>query len=149
MRSWRLSVMNGRSAIKQLPAPVDICLLLHILFFAVLVPFIMRLKLTRVRSLLESRKPPSPPDMMKVERVIRYIKCALDIGLPLVRQGCLVRGVTSYYFLRKAGLDVSLCFGIGIIDGAYAGHCWLVKGEEPFMEATDPRPFFAEIYSLG
>ena len=149
MRSWRSSVTKGRSAIKQLHAPVDTCLLLRILFFAVSVPLIMRLKLTRVQSLLESRKPASPPDMMEVEKIIAYVKCALDIGLPFVRQGCLVRGVTSYYFLRRAGLDVSLRFGVGVIDGAYAAHCWLVKDKEPFMEVRDPRRFFTEIYSLG
>ena len=60
-------------------------------------------------------------------------------GHPLVRPGCLTRGVTLYYALRRAGDDVSLCFGVGEDGGQTAGHCWLDKAGRPLLERVDPR----------
>jgi hypothetical protein len=34
---------------------------------------------------------------------------------------------------------------MGQIDDQFAGHCWLVKDGEPFLESQDPRPVFAEL----
>jgi hypothetical protein len=57
--------------------------------------------------------------------------------------------VTHYYFLRRAGLDVELSFGMGKLDDQYAGHCWLVKDGEPFLEDSDPRPRYATMYTFS
>ena len=71
-------------------------------------------------------------------------------GRPLVRPGCLTRGITGYYILRRAGLDVALCFGMGSVrDPGAAGHCWLVLGGEPVLEAADPRAAFTELVRLS
>jgi len=68
----------------------------------------------------------------------------------LVRPGCLTRGITGYYILRRAGLDVALCFGMGPVrDPGGAGHCWLVLNGEPVLEAVDPRPAFTELVRLS
>jgi len=45
-------------------------------------------------------------------------------------------------------MDVSLCFGMGKIDGEFVGHCWLVKDGVPFLELRDPRPWYSEMYRL-
>jgi hypothetical protein len=53
------------------------------------------------------------------------------------------------WFLRRAGLDVELCFGIDPSDDAASdGHCWLSLAGEPFLERVDPRPRFAETYRV-
>jgi len=79
----------------------------------------------------------------RVDQVIRW-------GRPLVRPGCLTRGITGYYILRRAGLDVALCFGMGSVrDPGAAGHCWLVLGGEPVLEAADPRAAFTELVRLS
>lgn len=71
-------------------------------------------------------------------------------GGPLVRPGCLTRGITGYYLLRRAGLDVALCFGIGPRHSAgVTGHCWIVLDGEPVLEAVDPRPAFTELVRLS
>ena len=67
---------------------------------------------------------------------------------PPGRSRCLTRGLSLFYFLRKARLDVSLCFGIGKINGQFIGHCWLLKDGEPFLEAQDPRTVFTAIYAM-
>jgi len=125
----------------------DVFLFFHILFFAAAVPFLLRLKLSRVESLLEPRTS-SPVDWDRVEQIAEYVEMAIRAGHPLVRPGCLTRGVTRYYFFRRNGLDVSLCFGMGQVKGVFAGHCWLIKDGVPFMEARDPRPLYAEMYHI-
>jgi hypothetical protein len=84
----------------------------------------------------------------RVQFIVSAVDVMLRVGAPLVRPGCLTRGLTLYYFLRRAGLDVSLCFGIGTPRGAFVGHYWLVKDGEPFLEARDPRPLFTPVYSV-
>ncbi len=79
----------------------------------------------------------------RVDKVIRW-------GRPLVRPGCLTRGITGYYVLRRAGLDVALCFGIGPVrEAGLAGHCWLVLDGEPVLETTDPRLAFTELARIS
>jgi hypothetical protein len=67
-----------------------------------------------------------------------------------VRTGCLTRGVTLFWFLRRTGLDVELRFGLEVDEHGASkdGHCWLALDGEPFLEKVDPRPRFAELYRL-
>jgi hypothetical protein len=84
-----------------------------------------------------------------IERLDRLTALAPRIAYPLVRTGCLTRGVTLFWFLRRAGLDVELRFGLDTGDiEAPDGHCWIALDGEPFLEKTDPRPRFVELYRL-
>jgi hypothetical protein len=59
--------------------------------------------------------------------------------------------VTLFWFLRRAGLNVELRFGLDPVDGQHGeadGHCWLTLNGEPFLEQRDPRSRFAELYRL-
>jgi hypothetical protein len=57
--------------------------------------------------------------------------------------------VTLFWFLRRAGLDVELVFGLDPAMGEAAdGHCWLALAGEPFLEKVDPRSRFTEVYRL-
>lgn len=126
----------------------DVFLFFQVLFFAAAVPFLLRLKLSRVKALLEPRNP-SSADRDRVEQITEYVEMAIRKGRPLVRPGCLTRGVTRYYFFRRDGMDVSLCFGMGQVKEEFVGHCWLVKDGVPFMETRDPRPLYAEMYRIS
>jgi hypothetical protein len=126
----------------------DVFLFFQILFFAAAVPFLLRLKLSRVEALLEPKNP-SPAERDRVEQITEYVEMAMREGRPLVRPGCLTRGVTRYYFFRRYGMEVSLCFGMGQVDGKYVGHCWLVKDGVPFMETRDPRPLYSEMHRIS
>jgi hypothetical protein len=108
----------------------------------------MRLKLPRLRLLLEPRNPIAVAEPATVRQIATYVEYVLMAARPLVRPGCLTRGLTLYYFLRRAGLDVHLCFGIGKVDEEFVGHCWLLKDGQPFMEARDPAPVFKEVYAF-
>jgi hypothetical protein len=126
----------------------DVFLFLQILFFAAAVPFLLRLKISRVRALLEMGIR-SPSDRDRIEQITEYVEMAIQMGRPMVRPGCLTRGLTRYYFFRRDGMDVSLCFGMGRDKEEFAGHCWLVKNGAPFLEKQDPRPLFAEMYRIS
>ena len=126
----------------------DVFLFFQVLFFAAAVPLLLRLKLSRVQALLEPKNP-SLAERDRVEQITEYVEMAMRQGRPLVRPGCLTRGVTRYFFFRRDGMDVSLCFGMGQVDGKYVGHCWLVKDGIPFMETRDPRPLYSEIYRIS
>ena len=151
MSTWSSRLASRRAALAQVKSPRDALLLVHILVVAVAVPLLMRLPLSRVSALLEPRRPPPEPAPVQEERITRFVLAALSAGRPLVRRGCLTRGVTLYYFLRRAGADVSLCFGMGPsrekADG-FDGHCWLVRHGEPYLEPHDPRPLYTPMYAF-
>jgi hypothetical protein len=124
----------------------DRLLFLNIFLFAALVPTLLRLKLPRLAPLLEPRTIPPVADADRIQQIVRHVDTVLKMRSLFIRTGCLTRGLTLYYFLRRAGLDVNLHFGMGKVTDELAGHCWLVKDGEPFLEAKDPRPYFTAIY---
>src|SRR5262249_24965240 len=123
-------------------------LFLRIILFAASVPLLYRLKMPAVHVVLEPRTAPPAPALDHVDAIVRYTDLALHFGWPVVRRSCLIRGTTLYYFLRRAGLDVALCFGVGYLNGALSGHCWLMKGGAPYLESSDPRLVFTRTYSI-
>jgi hypothetical protein len=145
-----LSTLPSRlRALGQLRGPREIALFAYLSAFAGTVPLLMRLPLPRVAALLTRSPAPAQASPATIQRLERLVALAPRVGHPFVRPGCLTRGVTLFWFLRRAGLDVELCFGL---DAARPdrpdGHCWLLLDGEPFLEASDPRPRFAELYRL-
>jgi hypothetical protein len=149
MGIWWLRLTRRLAILRQVRNPADAVLLLRILAFATVVPLLLRLKLSRLQPLLEPKTPRLTPEPARVQRIVSLVDAALQIGKPLVRSGCLTRGVTLYYFLSRSGLEVTLCFGMGTLGEKFVGHCWLSRGGEPFLEATDPRPRFTEVYRFS
>jgi hypothetical protein len=130
--------------------------LLGVAAVAVAAPFLARLDLPRLQRCLEpaprsSRSPSPSADPGQVVEVLgRRVDQVIRWGRPLVRPGCLTRGITGYYSLRRAGLDVALCFGMGPVRGPDpAGHCWLILDGEPVLEAVDPRRAYTELARLS
>jgi hypothetical protein len=140
-RTRALRELHGRREAAQLAA---------VGAFAAAVPLLMRLPLPRLAALLAAVPPRrQPPSAAEVERLERLIELAPRVGAPLIRRGCLTRGVTLFWFLRRAGLNVELRFGLDPAGGDDTdGHCWLTLQGQPFLEKQDPRPRFAEIYRL-
>lgn len=132
------------------PFSSDRFLAVRVVAFAALVPLIMRLPIDRVARWIGPsgiRRPEPSPEAVGalVESIDRWIL----LSRPLVRSGCVVRGVTLYRFLRLSGADVSLRFGIGIMDGEFAAHCWILYRGEPLAEREDPRPLFTETWVIA
>jgi hypothetical protein len=130
---------------------------LRVVLFAATVPLLLRRDLTRLGRRLEPAAPkalPPPPPPAEVLALVERIDRLLSAFRPLVRSGCLTRGITLFYFLRRAGAPVSLHFGIGStgamgeVDGGFSGHCWVVHDGLPLAEKRDPRPLFAEMFRI-
>lgn len=73
------------------------------------------------------------------------VERGLELAARVVPLTCLTRAITRYVFLRRAGQDVTLRFGIGRQGEAYAGHSWVELDGEPYAESRDPRPEFLEM----
>ena len=140
--------MRRLEVLRHLRSLNDVVLVLRIFGFAVAVPWLVRRKLSTVATVLEPTHAPLTPEPASIHKIAGYVDLVLRVGRPLIRPGCLTRGLTLYYFLSRAGLDVTLCFGMGNVGGTYVGHCWVAKDGEPFLEARDPRPVFTVVYSF-
>jgi len=133
----------------KLPSVSNAALFLRVFAFAAAVPYLLRLKLPRVARALESQRNPSVLSEGSAGKIVSFVEIAIRHGRPFVRPGCLTRGLTRYYFLRRAGMDVALCFGMGRLDNDFMGHCWLVSDGKPFLEIEDPRPRYIEMYRIS
>jgi hypothetical protein len=151
MRSWWSPLARRWAVVQNVHRRGDTVLFLHSFGVALVTPLLLRLPLPRLEALLEwaaagrighARGNP--------DAVATTVLEMLQAGRPLVRRGCLTRGLTLYYFLRRAGADVVLTFGMGQISGGdgYDGHCWLVLDGKPYLEPRDPRGNYVTMYSF-
>ena len=151
MKTWWNRCRRRWVALGRLRGIAEWWLFLRALCFAATVPALMRLHLPTLGRLLERRfagRPAAPGTEATSSRVICAVESVLTIGSPLVSSRCLTRGLTLYYFLRRAGLKLSLCFGAGWGQAGFSGHCWLVKDGMPFLERSDPNRSFVVMYRL-
>ena len=119
------------------------------LVFAALVPLLMHLRLRTLQRVLRLQSDPVRiASAVDAEEILRHFHLARRVGAPFVRANCLTRGMTLCYFLRRAGIDVTLSFGIGRVAGELRGHCWLCRVGTPFLEEPDPRSLYVEFVSL-
>ena len=132
----------------RLHGPADGALLCQLCLFVWAVPLLLRLGLSTLQLLLAAKRARRTPVPELAERLVHYVDAILGIASPLVDAGCLTRGVTLCYFLRRSGVDAALCFGIGRVHGEWSGHCWVLVDGEPFHERRDPRLLFAETYRI-
>jgi hypothetical protein len=142
-------VRDRAYALTLLRGPRDWLALMRITAFAALVPALMRLPLPRLAALVTRRPKTRRATRAEIERLERVMTLSARITRPLVSSGCLTRGLTLYWFLRRAGLDVELRFGLDPEGGELTdGHCWLTLNGEPYLEPRDPRLRFTELYRL-
>lgn len=151
MRRWWSPLARRLAIVRQVRRRGDTDLFTRGFCLALMTPLLTRLSLPRLEALLEwsaaGRQSPAPADP---DAVARTVLDMLQVGRPLVRRGCLTRGITLYYCLRRAGVDVTLHFGMGRVsegDG-FDGHCWLALDGEPYLETRDPRCHYATMYSF-
>ena len=121
-------------------------LFVRIALFAAIVPLLTRLPLRRLEVLVEPAHPNAEMDVARAQRIIRHTEFVCRAGRRLIARLCLTRGLTLFYFLRRAGVNASLVFGAGTVHDVFAGHCWLVFDGHPYLEKVDPRSLFTPFY---
>lgn len=117
--------------------------------FAPLAPCVMRVPLPvlgrwLVRPVGRRRVTAVPP-----ARVAELVSLAQMVAHPLVRRGCITRGVSLLWLLRRQGLPVELAFGLGDPTKDPSGHCWLMLDDRPFLESPDSAAMFVEIHRFS
>lgn len=126
----------------------ELALFLQILAFTLVVRALLRLNVSTLEALIEPRSVPPCEDTARAMTIARYVDRIFSVRRPLLRTDCYGRGVTLYYFLRRAGVDLQLCFGVGQVESRFAAHCWLLKDGEPFLERKDPRTLFTPMIAI-
>ena len=138
----------------------DLGLFVHVVLVGATVPLFLRLPLTRQAALLapgaggnsgwRSSRRIEADRAEDVARLTQCMELAQDVARPLVRAGCLTRGIVLYWFLGRGDGEIELCFGLGRPRDRveYSGHCWLTRRGEPFLEPEDPRTSFSLIYRI-
>jgi hypothetical protein len=138
-QAWRVR------ALAELRGLSEVWLFVRLVGFAASVPVLLRLPLPKLAALVSREPARADPSTQEVERLEQLVALGPRVAHPLVRTGCLTRGLTLFRFLRAAGLNVELRFGI---DPSTDGHCWLTLDGEPFLEKRDPRPHYTETWRL-
>ena len=128
--------------------PGESWLFCRIFMVTLLVPILFRMRLSFVRAILGRPVARKRPGAAATPRVVATVRAVQRIGYPLVRPGCLSRGTTLFWFLRRAGHPVHLCFGTGSPRGRFAGHCWLELDGQPFLELRAVSRDFTEIFRI-
>lgn len=143
-----LSSRSSAPAFARTPPPL---LLARLASVATTTRLLFQAGLPRLQQWFEPRRScefgPGPVEHT-VGQYGKWVDSIIGRGQPVVRRGCLTRGVTLYYGLRRVGINVSLCFGMGTVDGAMVGHCWLDLDGVPRLETADPRSVFKEVVRM-
>lgn len=154
--SWRISSVSDWSPLtrrltllQEARSPADAWILFRAATIACLIPLLMRLPLERLWRLIEPGSQVSPIDVKQERHLLDLVDSALALIKPVARIDCLARGVTRYYELRRAGVEVVLAFGVAQTTRGAIGHCWLVRNGVPYLELQDPRPIFVETYRFA
>jgi Transglutaminase-like superfamily len=121
----------------------------RVAWFALTVPLALRRPLPGLRAWLEPRRRQAAADPAAVRAAVDRVETVLRLGRPLVRRRCLVRGLTLCRFLTELGLELEVCFGIALAGGRAVGHCWLERSGQPYLEPTDPRDVFVEVWRIS
>ena len=126
---------------------IDRTLPLGALVVAASAPAVARLRPARLVRLLSltARRPPRPG--VAADAVTRADR-ALGLVGRVRPQSCLTRGITRFVVLRRAGMGVELVFGVSAATGNEGGHCWLELDGTPYLETTDPRQVFPEVFRV-
>lgn len=154
MKTWWNKIQRKQALLRQAADAGQGWLFFRACLFAAVAPPLFRLNLSGLGRWLKNRAAPGsgivPPE--QIDAIVECVDAALAFGSPLLRSSCLTRGLTLYYFLRKAGLNLDLCFGAASRQGElipHPGHCWLLREGEAFLEQSDPSLAFVPIYTLS
>jgi hypothetical protein len=144
-----LSTLPDRfRALRELRSLREALLFAYLVAFAAAVPLLLRFPLPRMAALVTHPVRARGASEDEAARLWRLMELAVQFGYPLVRPGCLTRGVTLFWFMRRAGVDVELRFGLDpAVRELTEAHCWLARSGEPYGEKVDVARF-TELYRL-
>ena len=112
----------------------DAALRAHVWLVAALVPLLVRLaELGRLVRWLTPSPRRRPYRGIPAERIVAVVRRRLRRPRHMRRRACLREGLTLYHFLRLAGVEAELRFGVFAPPpegGRTHAHCWVTVGEQ-------------------
>lgn len=142
-----IALRSRLRALRRLRGGRELWLFARLLALAPLIPLLMRLPVPMLsRVVTVGRR--ARHGGLEPERVAAVVEAAQAFAHPLVRGGCLTRGISLFWLLRVPGDSLRLCFGLGGPQDGFTGHCWLERDGEPYLERIDPRQRFPEQYAV-
>lgn len=146
MRTCWLRLRDGARIIASLECLAERRLFVGICLLAPWVRLLMRLRLMWLGSIVTMlARPVDRRASLAPERIAQIVALAQRWGHPVVARGCVTRGVSLLWILRRSGVDVELAFGIGGPKDGYQGHCWLIRDEQPYLEKESFGDRFVEV----
>lgn len=139
MPAWSLRAARTPTR-SLLRSPRDVGRLLRVFALCLRAPRLARRPLPELLPRLEPPPPPRADERLAVQAVaftLTYLR------LRRHPNACLVRGLTLFRFLRQAGVEADIHFGID--PTTRDGHCWISVSGEPLLEPTDPASRFLEM----
>jgi hypothetical protein len=130
---------------------VEVCLAARAFVVAVSTPILVRLDLGRLQRWLEPRRKTSlGGDARAAATHVEWItNVVLHRARRIVRPGCMARGLTRYAVMRRADIDVVLCFGVGRPKDDFEGHCWLTLDDEVLFEPSGSEESFTRVVGIS
>lgn len=143
----RRSFRNMRKLIDNVKSGRDAVLLFRIAALITFLPLLLQLSLPRLLGLLTpaGRKQDHQPG--QEGKIIRYTNYLLGRNTWMFKATCLKRCLVLYRFLREAGLEVGINFGVVPDLRDLKGHCWLTLDGKTFNETRNPDELYQLTYS--
>ena len=100
------------------------------------------LPLPKAFSLISPRLAPGGGSSKPAGAIVNALDTLLTAKIPLIHPQCWRRAAVLHRFLRRAGIDTVIVFGVRP-DGATAvqAHAWLERDGQPYAEALDTKSY--------
>ena len=123
----------------------EIWLFARIFLLITVLPAMLRLlSLPRLMKMLTHRdlRVCKDPDSESKDKIVKFTDYLLNRNFWIYKSTCLKRALVLYYFLRRSGIDVQICFGVRSnaksseikTQNVLEGHAWLLYSGNIFLE---------------
>ena len=124
----------------------DVWLIIEISCFVTVLPLFMRFSSlpTMMRTLTPDCKEGKDNQQRDTTagKIIKYTEYVLNRNFWIYKRTCLKRSLTLYYFLRRAGINTQIFFGVRFdnnqaqsrVEKEFQAHAWLVLDGKMYLE---------------
>lgn len=131
---------------RELP-PEEAVFVLRVGLISALVPGLMRGSLSGAVGSMGLPGTPLPVPMP--ERLVELVDRALAVDKGPFRPNCMRRTLVLARYLRRAGEEPVVCFGVKPDErpaGAFDGHAWIEIDGQPLAERADPHGLYTTMF---
>lgn len=132
----RLPIRIAGAALRD---PARFWLMTRMAFAYLAVSVLARLlALPRAFAMLSPRVSSREEDARRIAVIVNALDTLLTARVPFIRPQCWRRAVVLHRFLRGAGVDTVIVFGVRTDGGrTVEAHAWVERGGRPYAEAAD------------